>query len=435
MGLHPAELWIPTATQWGVDGAILRNADLPRFQALAAHPSYVLAALCALLILACSATATPSPPLPAEQTTRATTPTSTPAQAGRASSTQTDPPTVSLQQSAGVDRVFIQLTDPLDEPEYYCLDVPGAGPSVSLQSALQVHTCKARATAADELFTVGHPEEGQIYVEAYDLCVEAEGPEEGSSLRLQTCTDSPHQLFAFEDDLIRLSGGGQERLCLAAASGLGIPTGGPSHLRRALTLEGCETTDPTLTGWSVGLSVPTGVPLSSLTQTQITQTPLPAVTATLAPTPSSSLYTNELWNYTIAFPSSWVVVASDPSSVIIGKILEDDSLLFVAIEVESVQPDLTTREYADIKIAEGARPEVFKSYNLDSLTKVTVAGVGAWKATETFRRVTDDKSRKGEEYFFVVNGVGYGIYAESYASQWSSMEPIFNETIQSLTLN
>ena len=78
---------------------------------------------------------------------------------------------------------------------------------------------------------------------------------------------------------------------------------------------------------------------------------------------------------------------------------------------------------------------MFKSYNLDSLTKVTVGGIDAWKATETFMRVTEDKSRKGEEYFFVANGVGYGIYAESYASDWSSIEPVFNATIQSLRLN
>ena len=189
------------------------------------------------------------------------------------SPTPTRPPTVSLQQSASVEGVFIRLTDPLDEPEYYCLDVPGAGLGVRLESALQAHTCKARSTAADELFTLDHPNEGQIYMEAYDLCVEAEEAAKGSSLRLQPCSDSPHQLFAFENGQIRLSGDGDVGLCLAVAPGLGIPTGGPSHLRRALTLDSCETADPTLTRWSVGLSVPTDTPLPSLSQSQVTQTP------------------------------------------------------------------------------------------------------------------------------------------------------------------
>ena len=189
------------------------------------------------------------------------------------SPTPTRPPTVSLQQSASVEGVFIWLTDPLDEPEYYCLDVPGAGLGVRLESALQAHTCKARSTAADELFTLDHPNEGQIYMEAYDLCVEAEEAKKGSSLRLQACSDSPHQLFAFENGLIRISGGGDVGFCLTVATGSGIPTGGPSHLRRALTLDSCETADPTLTRWSVGLSVPTDTPLPSLSQSQVTQTP------------------------------------------------------------------------------------------------------------------------------------------------------------------
>jgi len=307
------------------------------------------------------------------------------------------PPAVSPQQSVSVDRVFIRLTDPLDEPEYYCLDVPGAGLGVRLESALQVHTCKARATAADELFTLDHPKEGQIYMEAYDLCVEAEGANRGSSLRLQPCSDSPHQLFSFENDVIRISGGGKDGLCLAVAPGLGIPTSGPSHLRRALTLESCESIDPTLTRWSLGISVPTETPLPSVSQSEVTQTPLPSVTATLVPTPSSALYTNELWNYTLVVPSSWVVVDTNPSSVIMIEYLEDGSLAFIDIEVETVQPGVTTDEYAEIKIAEGATPESFESYNLDSLTQVMISGIAAWKATETFKRLTGANTRKGDE--------------------------------------
>ena len=133
------------------------------------------------------------------------------------------------------------------------MDVPGAGPGVRLDSDLQAHTCKPITTAADELFTIDHPNQGQIYMEAYDLCVEAEGARKGSSLRLKPCSDSQHQLFTLDSDTIRLRGASERALCLAVAPGAGIPTGGPSHLRRALTLEGCKTTEPTLIEWSVGL--------------------------------------------------------------------------------------------------------------------------------------------------------------------------------------
>ena len=124
-------------------------------------------AVLAISLMACSAT--PTPQQSSEPT--ATIPTSTPTRAPQVSSTP-----ARLPSNTTTDRVFIQLTDPLDEPEFYCVDVPGAGPGVRLESDLQAHTCKPIATAADELFTIDHPNEGQFYMAAYDLCVEVGTP-------------------------------------------------------------------------------------------------------------------------------------------------------------------------------------------------------------------------------------------------------------------
>ncbi len=200
------------------------------------------------LAMACSAGSSPSPTPPSNSPS--STPTITPTQTVNPTSTllPTVPPTTVRD-----DRVFIQLTDPLDEPEYYCVDVPGAGRGVRLQSALQAHTCKPIDTAADELFTIDRPKAGQIYMEAYQLCLEAEEPGEGSSLRLQPCSDSELQLFTLQGDIISLDSELQQGLCLAVDPEPGIPTGGPSHLRRPLTLESCETTDSSLMRWSLGL--------------------------------------------------------------------------------------------------------------------------------------------------------------------------------------
>lgn len=149
--------------------------------------------------------------------------------------------------------MFIQLTDPLDEPQFYCLDVPGAGTAVRLDSAIQAHTCKPLRTAEDELFTLDHPAAGQIFMEAYGLCVEATGTTSGSTVILAACSESPNQRFMIEEDLIRLADAGQKMLCLAVDPGPGIPTGGPSHLRRDLTLENCETAPPELSQWIFGI--------------------------------------------------------------------------------------------------------------------------------------------------------------------------------------
>ena len=76
---------------------------------------------------------------------------------------------------------LIQLIDPLDEPEYYCVDVPGFRANLNLEGALTAHTCKPGAD--DELFTVGHLSPGRLYMPAYDRCVAAESASAGSSIR------------------------------------------------------------------------------------------------------------------------------------------------------------------------------------------------------------------------------------------------------------
>lgn len=156
---------------------------------------------------------------------------------------------------------LIQLLDPLDEPEYYCVDVPGFGRSLNLQGALTAHTCKPGA--GDEMFQWDSPESGQISMPAYDLCVEASGEEAGSTLQLAGCSGSPLQQFLYDDNgQIRLDQGADGgELCVTVGPEPGEPTGGPSHLRRMLTLETCSQVDESRTLWTVGSpNVVTGEP-------------------------------------------------------------------------------------------------------------------------------------------------------------------------------
>ena len=70
------------------------------------------------------------------------------------------------------DRSLIQLIDPLDEPEFYCVDVPGFGSNLHLGAALMGHTCKPGAE--DELFAVNQPNVGNLFMPAYDRCLQAD---------------------------------------------------------------------------------------------------------------------------------------------------------------------------------------------------------------------------------------------------------------------
>lgn len=164
----------------------------------------------------------------------------------------TDGPAAAGPSWPHATRTLIQLVDPLDEPEFYCVDVPGFGSGLQLQAALIAHTCKPNGPA-DEIFAFA-PDTGQFRMPAYDLCLEAARAEAGSQLFLKACADHPHQQFGMSTDgLIRLSA---TQLCLAVDAGAGTPTGGPSHLRRDLGLDLCPADGSSLTRWKMPGLVP-----------------------------------------------------------------------------------------------------------------------------------------------------------------------------------
>jgi len=145
---------------------------------------------------------------------------------------------------------LVELVDPLDEPERYCVDVPGWGNRLNLNAALMAHTCKPGA--ADELFTINQPAAGQLYMRAYDRCAAAASDRAGAEVFLKPCDSSALQRFSFESDgRIRLATGS---VCLVVAKGAGEPTGGPSHLRRDLTLESCESVEASRSRWKLPTS-------------------------------------------------------------------------------------------------------------------------------------------------------------------------------------
>jgi hypothetical protein len=136
---------------------------------------------------------------------------------------------------------LIQLIDPLDELEFYCVDVRGFGSSLQTDRPLQAHTCKPGGE--DELFVVNHPGDGQLFMPAYELCLEADG----DVVFVRACSDASVQRFKIGSDGTVRTGDGQ--LCLAVAPGEGERAGGISHLRRDLLLVGCAEGQRHLARW------------------------------------------------------------------------------------------------------------------------------------------------------------------------------------------
>ena len=178
-------------------------------------------ALCVLALAACGTSTPTQEPSPSTTAAPAPAPTVT-----SPSPVPTEPPPVptepppATRTPAGIaanpteaQETLVQLADPLDEPEFYCVDVPGFGASLNLQAALMAHTCKPGAD--DEIFVVGQPGPGNLSMPAYKLCMEAEGAETQAPLHLQECSDSALQQFDFDaDGALILSGTG---LCVAVS--------------------------------------------------------------------------------------------------------------------------------------------------------------------------------------------------------------------------
>lgn len=187
-------------------------------------------------------TPTPDTLEPGDQPARAGTKAVRPEAPPEASASESQAPL--LASSDGV-ATLLQLIDPLDESEFYCVDVPGFGARLDLTAALSAHTCKPGAD--DEMFRPGEPLAGNLQMPAYRLCLEAASSSSGSELFLMECSDSALQQFS-------LDGKGALRLvatplCLTIAPGAGEPTGGPSHLRRDLALEDCDATPANRRSW------------------------------------------------------------------------------------------------------------------------------------------------------------------------------------------
>ncbi|MYE54440.1 MAG: RICIN domain-containing protein [Chloroflexi bacterium] len=191
------------------------------------------------------ATATPIavPPTPTTAVPTPTTPAPTPA-GPSASGIDVDP--------AKAEATLVQLVDALDEPEYYCVDVPGFGRSLNLEAALMAHTCKPGAD--DEMFAINRPGPGNLYMPAYGLCMEADRAGSPVHLYLRECTGSTLQQFELDPGgRLVLVGTG---LCMAVSPEDGEPTGGPSHLRRDLVMLDCNEAERGLMQWAFPGSSP-----------------------------------------------------------------------------------------------------------------------------------------------------------------------------------
>ncbi|MEM9784923.1 MAG: ricin-type beta-trefoil lectin domain protein [Pseudomonadota bacterium] len=159
----------------------------------------------------------------------------------------------------------IRLVRLLDEPDGYCIDVPGGGDRVMLHMPAIAHTCHFDPQP-DQVFRFNATGRGRIVWDhdGQDMCLSAESTQASVGLRFENCNDATRQAFAFaQNGELRLLG---TALCLAVertgpqpgqaltegqdSYGRGRPVNPQyTHLARALQLAPCGDGDPSMQRW------------------------------------------------------------------------------------------------------------------------------------------------------------------------------------------
>lgn len=163
--------------------------------------------------------------------------------------------TLFSQTAWGNSLAEIQLINKLDDQRGYCIDIRGHKERAKVQRGLQVHTCYSYQgqIGVDQAFDSSLIAIGKFYLPAFDVCMTAESPSQGSHLSLTRCANQDLQKFVLNSfNEIRLVVNNE--LCLTVNDGESREGGGgtPVHLMRRLTLENCVTTKNEYKHWRAG---------------------------------------------------------------------------------------------------------------------------------------------------------------------------------------
>ena len=138
-----------------------------------------------------------------------------------------------------------------------CFDIAGFRENIDLDVPMQAHTCKSNPRAQeDEIFSMSHPQSGNIHNAAYDVCVDVVAIVERGSVFVRPCSDSATQQFVLTADH-ELRPAGDSGLCIAASPTPShpavragrTPEPGVTNVARAMSLAPCDEVEDALKHW------------------------------------------------------------------------------------------------------------------------------------------------------------------------------------------
>ena len=178
-------------------------------------------------------------------------------------------PARSLLTAAGGYEGRIRLVRFLDEPDGYCLDVPGPPSNILLHIPVWAHTCHFDRLG-DQVFRFNKDGDGRIRWKfaKYDLCLTARAAKAGANFKLVACDNPNLQRYDYTGVgefrlrrtnfciFVERTGPGPRTKAAAGQDqyGRGRPVNPQySHLARRLELQPCGTGEPAMARWQAVL--------------------------------------------------------------------------------------------------------------------------------------------------------------------------------------
>lgn len=151
-------------------------------------------------------------------------------------------PIVFCCANAVADRQFLRSSYNLEDPNGYCLDIPGFGPRMRKDAPITTHTCKYNRPgfSVDEEFELTATQ--QLRLPEFDLCLAAGESEPGADVFTIKCDDSKAHAWSVHADG-RVTPAEFSPLCLTMSREKVFVNSAPANLvpnsSRAVTLESC----------------------------------------------------------------------------------------------------------------------------------------------------------------------------------------------------
>jgi len=145
----------------------------------------------------------------------------------------------------------------------------------------------------------------------------------------------------------------------------------------------------------------------------------------------NNTFASSKFPYQIELPDKWNVYEVRPDFVLLS---DEESSTRIYILVHKLESNVTTEEYANTRVDQSSSQN-FENYERLSFSEVKLDNINTMEITEIWKRIENDFTHKGVEYFLTHSGLGYSIYTESEISSWYESKNKINNILKTFSID